>query len=97
MSLYTERFRECVLAVCKERGLTQEQLADEMGLGRTRFRSYFSRGSLTDPETMLEIANHLGIDLNYLFGRDSTPEWPKKQDLASIIKQLTLIANKHSS
>lgn len=94
MSLYAKRLKERVNWASRERGLTQEKIAEKVGIGRTRLRHYWDRGGTPDSETLTKLADILEVDLNWLFGRDVSPEWPKDDPLRSIDAKLKRLEQK---
>lgn len=96
MNIYAQRLRERVEWAAKERGLTQDQIAEHAEIGRTTLRHYWTRGGTPNERTLAKLADILEVDLNWLFGRDTTPEWPKDDPYNSIDKRLRSIEKKIS-
>ncbi len=97
MNIYADRLKERVEWAKDQRGLTQEQIAEAAGLSRTALRHYWDRGGTPNERSLLKLADILECDLNWLLGRDVTPEWPKADPLEDIRTRLTSINDKLSS
>lgn len=97
MSTFAPRFKEIVDRRCIERSTTVVQMADDLEIGRTRFRHYWERGSRPDHDLMLKIAEYLEVDLNWLFGRDVSPDWPKADPLEQVRLELDELRSKTNS
>lgn len=94
MNIYAERLKERVEWAKKNRGLTQEQIANAANLTRTALRHYWDRGGTPNERSLLLLADILECDLNWLIGRDTTPEWPKTDPLEDIRSKLGSIDKK---
>ena len=94
MSTFPKRLKQRVDEVCAERGISVYDMADDLQIGRTRFRHYWERGSRPDHDLMRKIADYLNMDLNWLYGRDASHEWPKVNQMDSIQDKLSEIAKK---
>ena len=94
MNLYAKRLRERVEWAKEHRGLTQEQIAKHAGVGRTSLAHYWDRGGTPNERSVLALAEILECDLNWLFGRDTSPEWPKGDTLEEIRSSLRSIEKK---
>ena len=94
MSIYAERFKERLEWAKEHRGLTQAEIAKYAGMGRTSVSNIRERGGTPNERSLLKLAEILECDLNWLFGRDVTPEWPKEDPLVSIKDRLDSIDKK---
>ena len=94
MSTFPKRLKQRVDEVCIERSLSVYEMADELEIGRTRFRHYWERGSRPDHDLLRKIADYLEVDLNWLYGREASSEWPKADRMDSIESKLSDIAKK---
>mgnify|MGYP002521247373 CR=1 FL=1 len=68
-------FGERIVAIRKEKGLTQKALAEQLGISPTRL-NYWEKDKRFPPIPMLNrISEILGVDGDYLLGRsESVPE-----------------------
>lgn len=67
MLLFGKRLRE----VRKNQGLTQKQLADKLGLTKTSISCYESGTRTPTLDTLIDLANELGIELSYFLGTEN--------------------------
>lgn len=93
MKIFRERLRQAVDDRCAADGVTQAELAETLGLDRNRFRNYFTRATNMPLDQLRNIADGLELDLNWLLGRDETPEWPKEDQLSEISRKLDQALN----
>ncbi|QWQ33154.1 helix-turn-helix domain-containing protein [Limosilactobacillus fermentum] len=70
-----ERIRE----LAKKRGLTLKQVAIKAGLSENAIYRY-NQGIEPKLPTLMAIADVLGVSVNYLLGKDDTPEWATEKD-----------------
>lgn len=68
------RIKEARLA----KGLTQKQLGDLVGWSYSTISLYESGGRKPEPETLLTLANILGVSTDYLLGRDDEQDTKKE-------------------
>ena len=94
MQIFRERLKIVVEEKCDRDGITQEELATRLGLSRNRFRNYWTRATHMPVETLTRIADELEVDINWLCGRNTTPEWPKDDPIQSINSKLDKIISK---
>ncbi|MBP7213300.1 MAG: helix-turn-helix domain-containing protein [Anaerolineaceae bacterium] len=57
----------------KAKGMTQSELAERISVSRQAYSSYETGVRDPDTKTLLEIANILEVDLDFLLGRTDTP------------------------
>ena len=57
-------------AVRKEKGFTAQEMADMLGMGIRNYRKYESEESRPTYETLIKIADILGVTTDYLLCRD---------------------------
>lgn len=67
MLLFGKRLRE----VRKNQGLTQKQLADKLGLTKTSISCYESGSRTPTLDTLIDLANELGVELSYFLGTEN--------------------------
>lgn len=65
-----------------------------MGYGRTTFRNYFTRSQNMPVDVTRHIADELKLDLNWLFGRDVTPEFPKNDPMDELNQKMDKLLDK---
>ncbi|MFD1410594.1 helix-turn-helix domain-containing protein [Lapidilactobacillus gannanensis] len=65
--------------VAKERGLSLQSVAVKAGLSKNVIYQY-NKGVNPSLETLANIANVLGVTVDYLLGKNDTPEWANDQD-----------------
>ena len=59
--------------VLGDRGVMQKELAAELDLPQQTMSNYVTGKRQADYETLVEICDVLGITMDYLFGRSSSP------------------------
>jgi len=64
------RFSERLIALRKERGMTQNQLAEELKKFRSTISGYETEGKEPDFETLCVLAEYFGVTTDFLLGRD---------------------------
>ena len=57
----------------KEKKLTQSDLAEVLGISRQAYSNYENGKRQPDNETMLKLAEHFNVSVDYLLGRDDKP------------------------
>lgn len=57
----------------KRKGLMQKEMAEYLGITPRSFQQYEGGKRRPDYETLVAIADHLGVTLDYLFGRTDEP------------------------
>ena len=57
----------------KEKKLTQSDLAEVLGISRQAYSNYENGKRQPDNETMLKLAEHFNVSVDYLLGRDDEP------------------------
>lgn len=72
----------------KQRKLTQNDMAKLLGVARTTYSSYEQGRRTPDVEIQNKIADYFGVTLDYLHGRNKTPEWAKEEDTIQLDKIL---------
>lgn len=63
-----------VVALRKERSISQASLADVVGVGRTTVTMLEKGGNLPSVEVLDAIADYFNVSLDYLAGRTDNPE-----------------------
>lgn len=61
-----------IVALRKEKGLTQSQLAQELGISRSSLSLYEIEKREPDTETLFKISKHFGVSTDYLLGHSNT-------------------------
>lgn len=59
---------------------TQKEIAKDLGVAPTTYASWEQGKREPDQSATLKIANYYGVTLDYLYGRNQTPEWATKKD-----------------
>ena len=94
MDIYAERLKQRIEWAKQERNLTQDDIADLVGVGRTTLRHYWTRGGTPPSRILIKLAEILEVDLNWLFGRDQSPEWPKGDPVSNLTERLAALEKK---
>ena len=72
MGVFGKRLREVRL----ERGITQEQLAEMADISRVMIGRYETTDQLPALDTLVRLADALGVSTDYLLGRTQAPDKP---------------------
>lgn len=91
MKIFRERLKEAVVTTCKKHGWSQERLAAELDIDRSRLKNYWERATMIPMEVLADLADVLEVDVNWLIGRDVSPEWPKDDPLRDVQLKLDKI------
>ena len=74
--MFGQRLRELRLS----NGYTQATLADKIGVSEKTIGTW-ERGTREPPmETTVKLADIFDVTLDYLYGRNETPQWAKQKD-----------------
>ncbi|AYE38435.1 XRE family transcriptional regulator [Companilactobacillus zhachilii] len=60
---------------------TQKEIAKDLGVAPTTYASWEQGKREPDQAATLKIANYYGVTLDYLYGRNQTPDWATKKDV----------------
>ena len=89
-----EDYGSRIRSLRKKRGLTQEQLAEKMNVS-TPYIAKIENGKQTGPvELAVEFAEFFAVSLDYLLMGSEPSKEKVKNDLLSIISELSTIAKK---
>ncbi|MEE6658543.1 helix-turn-helix transcriptional regulator [Pediococcus acidilactici] len=69
---------ERIQSLAKKRGLGIRDLARKAGLGETTIYGWKNR--TPDSSKLEAVARVLGVTVDYLLGKNETPEWAKEKD-----------------
>ena len=73
-------FGEKLAELRRQTRRTQEETAKLIGVAKTTYASYEQNKRTPDTETQNRIADLFGVTLDYLHGRNQTPNWADKKD-----------------
>ncbi|WP_238861105.1 helix-turn-helix transcriptional regulator [Clostridium sp. YIM B02569] len=82
-------FKNRLLTLRKEKGLTQYELADKLGFSRGQVGNYEQGSRQPDQETLVKIADFFGVSVDYLLGRADIIA-PDKQQKSNLAEQFAL-------
>ncbi|EMW6211838.1 helix-turn-helix transcriptional regulator [Enterococcus faecalis] len=68
--------------------LTQQDMANILGVAKTTYASYEQGKRTPDAELQNKIADYFGVTLDYLHGRNHTPEWANHEEVMELDKIL---------
>jgi transcriptional regulator with XRE-family HTH domain len=68
-----EAFKSNLLALRKERGLSQKQVADEAGISEVGYRFLEKGHSKPSFDMLIALADFFDVSLDYLVGRKDEP------------------------
>lgn len=66
-----QRFSQRLIALRKERDITQTDLANAMGKKRSTISGYETEGKEPDFDTLCSLTEFFGVTIDYLLGRDN--------------------------
>ena len=69
---------ERISSLAKKRGLSLRTVASKAGLGETTIYGWKKR--TPDSSNLEAVANVLGVTVDYLLGKNDTPEWANEKD-----------------
>ena len=61
-------FKEKIVELRKEKGLTQQKLAEDLGFSRSAVTEWEVRGKEPSFDTLILIAKYFGVTTDYLLG-----------------------------
>lgn len=85
-------FADRLARILKERGIDKKTMLSDLGLGKNQFVYWKSNGTTPNHATVERIAKYLNVPEAYLLGISDgsvAPENPEKQELKSLIDQMT--------
>lgn len=68
----------------RKSGRTQEEIAKLLGVAKTTYASYEQGKRMPDAEIQNKIADLFNVTLDYLHGRNDTPQWATKKDVMDL-------------
>ena len=68
----------------KSHGMGQQDVADALGIPITTYRKYENETRQAPLEVLISLADHYKVSLDYLMGRDLTPDEMRKVQLDSL-------------
>ena len=57
-----------------EKGISRNKFCAEIGIGKNSVADWEKRGNSPDGETLIKIANHFDVSVDYLLGRTDNPD-----------------------
>lgn len=69
-------------------GMTQQDVADRLDIPVTTYRKYEYESRQTPMEVLFALADIYDVDLDYLAGRDVSPDESRKAQIDSLYKML---------
>lgn len=74
----------------EQRKLTQEQLSIALGISRAALSHYEKNRREPDYETLIKIANHFKVSMDYLLGRTNRPDVVLQEEVREFVNTLEL-------
>lgn len=83
--MFAERLKELRKS---KKHLTQQDMANILGVAKTTYASYEQGKRTPDADLQNKIADYFGVTLDYLHGRNQTPEWATDDEIIELDKLL---------
>lgn len=64
-------FTEVVKCLIKQKGISVNKMLKDLGMGTGTFRTWESRGTVPNGETLQKIADYFDVSVDYLLGKES--------------------------
>ena len=87
-------FSEKISALRKQKGWSQEELAEKLMVTRQAVSKWESAQSMPDLDKLVQLSEALGVSTDYLLMGSEPSKEEVKNDLLSIISELSTIAKK---
>lgn len=94
-----EYFSHKVREVIRQKGLRRDDVAEALGISTSRFNSYLRNGTPVLPQitTAMDIANYLGVSLDYLCGTGAVKEQSIEQKITPSVLLTNLYRATHDA
>ncbi|WP_127487614.1 helix-turn-helix domain-containing protein [Paenibacillus ehimensis] len=79
-----------IAALREKQGLTQEELSLKLDISRASLSHYEKNRREPDYDTLVKIANHFKVSIDYLLGRTQDPEMVLDQQVRQFVDSLEL-------
>ncbi|MCP3773451.1 helix-turn-helix domain-containing protein [Paenibacillus sp. MZ04-78.2] len=79
-----------IAALREKQGLTQEELSFKLDISRASLSHYEKNRREPDYDTLVKIANHFKVSIDYLLGRTQDPEMVLDQQVRQFVDSLEL-------
>lgn len=64
-------FTEVVKCLIKQKGISVNKMLKDLGMGTGTFRTWESRGTVPNGETLQKIADYFDVSVDYLLGKEA--------------------------